>query len=280
VAPEPTPPADDCERCRIDNSDGFRLPPPPPPPAWLLDDRCPGVWERGIGGARSCRSLSLSTSASSNAVCGRRGSMGDVASAIFCDRTTFVLTGDCCSLSRPAAAAAAADPLAWSAIVRPYDHFSAGCPTKTGRSRSSNPGEAVNCCCYFRLFLAVSIVAEKVYDGDLRQTYCSKAMTQNPDQARPRDEFGQVSNKPLIGGRMGRSQMSALSAGPCINRLCGVPLPLLTPVASAPTVGFASSRGIIVLGRCDFHCRGLQLEALKGVFGSFVRGSAANCRAS
>lgn len=116
---EPTV-ADDCERWRIESSEGLRR------RSWLLDARWPGVCERGIGGARSCDSV-LSSKSSDD--CGGRASVGDVAGAILCDRTTFDLCGDCGALSRaapPPTLPTPSPPLAaaWSAIVGSYDHFS------------------------------------------------------------------------------------------------------------------------------------------------------------
>ena len=90
--------ADDCERWRMAMSAGLLR------RSWLLDERWPGVCDRGSGGARSWASpVALSSSEG-----GGRVSVGDTG-AIFCERTTLMFCGGGGSLSRAA-------PLAWSAI--------------------------------------------------------------------------------------------------------------------------------------------------------------------
>jgi hypothetical protein len=96
--------AEDCERWRMAMSAGLLR------RSWLLDERWPGVCDRGIGGVRSSAS-----SASWSSESGGRESVGDTW-AIFCERTTLMCWGDCGGRSRPAA-------LAWSAMVRSNDHF-------------------------------------------------------------------------------------------------------------------------------------------------------------
>jgi hypothetical protein len=98
--------ADDCDRWRMAMSAGLLR------RSWLLEERWPGVCDRGIGGVRS----SAASGPSWSSVGGGRGLVGDTW-AIFCERTTLMLfCGDCGGLSRPAA-------LAWSAMVRSNDHL-------------------------------------------------------------------------------------------------------------------------------------------------------------
>lgn len=99
--------------------------------SWLLDERWPGVCERGIGGARSwaCARWWVGISLVSNSGVegrwgvGARASVGELTLDIFWERMIFVLCGDCSvsSLSRPIIPAEAA--LAWSAIVGWSYHF-------------------------------------------------------------------------------------------------------------------------------------------------------------
>jgi len=95
--------ADDCERWRRERSAGLLR------RSWLLDERWPGVWDRGIGGG-----LSWTSSASYSSEGGGRVSDGNTG-AILCERTTLMFCGDSGALSCPGA-------LAWSAIVGSNDH--------------------------------------------------------------------------------------------------------------------------------------------------------------
>lgn len=129
--------AADWERCRIESSEGFRR------RSWLLEARWPGVWDRGIGGVRSCASLVSSESA---AGAGGRASTGDVeGAAILCDRTTLSFWGEDRARSRAGAPWAGPGPplaAAWSAIVGSYDHFSES-RTSTHGQRGALRGEGV-----------------------------------------------------------------------------------------------------------------------------------------
>lgn len=98
---------DDCERWRIERSVGLlRL-------SWFfeVEERWPGVCDRGIGGARS----GTSSASSSSIAGGERGSAAGTG-AILCDRMMFMSCGKCGCRSRPTA-------LAWSAIVGSNDHI-------------------------------------------------------------------------------------------------------------------------------------------------------------
>jgi len=102
--------ADDCDRWRMAISVGLSV----GRRSWLLDDKWPGVCERGIGVARSEDSAESQRSEEG----GGRMSAGDVI-GVFLARRSW---DDCGGLSRAAA-------LAWSAIVGSRNHFleSAAC---------------------------------------------------------------------------------------------------------------------------------------------------------
>lgn len=97
----PTPAAEDWDLWRMDSSEGLRR------RSWLLEERWPGVWLRGICGARSRAS---SASAPVWYEEDGRGSVGEVTLAIFCERMTLFLSGEWGVLDLPL-----------SAIVR-WDH--------------------------------------------------------------------------------------------------------------------------------------------------------------
>jgi hypothetical protein len=110
---EPTA-AEDCERWRMESSEGLRR------RSWDLLERWPGVCDRGIGGARSRASLASSKRSAEDRV-----STGDWADgAIRCERTTFDFDGDDGARSRPDIPGPPPLALAWSAIVGSYDHVS------------------------------------------------------------------------------------------------------------------------------------------------------------
>jgi hypothetical protein len=72
----------------MESSEGFRR------RSWLLEARWPGVWDRGIGGVRSCASL-LMSSGSVVGSGGGRVSMGEVdGAAIRWERMTLSFWGD------------------------------------------------------------------------------------------------------------------------------------------------------------------------------------------
>ncbi|KAH6853625.1 hypothetical protein B0I37DRAFT_359808 [Chaetomium sp. MPI-CAGE-AT-0009] len=84
---------DDCERWRRVRSAGLLR------RSWLLEERWPGVCDRGgMGGALSWASASYSSEG------GGRESVGDTG-AILCERTTLMFCGACGSPSRPSALA-------------------------------------------------------------------------------------------------------------------------------------------------------------------------------
>jgi hypothetical protein len=116
--------AEDCERWRMAMSAGLLR------RSWLLEERWPGVCDRGIRGVRSCASA-----ASWSSEGGGRGLVGDTW-AIFCERTTLMFCGDCGGLSRPAA-------LPWSAMVRSNGHV-LNTDSMGNSSADRRPGN--NCC--------------------------------------------------------------------------------------------------------------------------------------
>ncbi|POS68477.1 hypothetical protein DHEL01_v213129, partial [Diaporthe helianthi] len=103
---------------------------------WLLEERWPGVWLRGTGGARSgadeswwpsYRGRGVGTSARSEEGEGG-GDWPEVAADIFWERTIFDLRGDVCLSSLGLAA--------WSAIVEEP-------PQKTMRQRERDKGQTL-----------------------------------------------------------------------------------------------------------------------------------------